>query len=158
MPYGEVLQYCPCHLETTVRILFQTHHICKKNALIWLKSLQVFYHKMDTKSVKTLVFCLISRYYLKCCLGQMQEYVEERLHLEFHFYLGETGKAVRILRQSSKKIKRRLRTYKRLYAKDGLDLQTVGRSLTSYYAHLRHGDTWYLRQNIARSFVLRKCE
>ena len=113
--------------------------------------------------------------HLKYCLEQMREYVEKERHLEFnektqihhirqgvdylgfHFWLGETGKVVRTLRQSNKKkLKRKLRAYKRLYAEDRLDLQAVGRSMTSYYAHLRYGDTWHLRQNISRNFVLKK--
>lgn len=113
--------------------------------------------------------------YLQYCLQQMQTYAKQRLHLEmnektqihhirqgvdylgFHFWLNETGKVVRTLRQQSKKrIKRKLRAYRRLYAEGRLDIRAAGKSLASYYAHLGHGDTWHLRQNISKNFVLQR--
>lgn len=110
---------------------------------------------------------------LRQCLEQMRDYAENVLHLEFnqktqihsvhqgvdylgfHFYLTESGKVLRLLRQENKKkCKRRLRAFRRLYRKGGIDAAQVGKSLASYHGHLAHGNTWRLRRRVWSEFVL----
>lgn len=115
------------------------------------------------------------RTYLKKCLKEMKEYLETELKLEFnektqihairqgvdylgfHFYLTETGKVIRKLRQSGKKrLKRRLRHYRHAYAVGKIELEAVSRSVASYKGHLKHAHTYRLQKNIWNAFVLRR--
>ncbi len=75
--------------------------------------------------------------------------------LGFHFYLTETGRVIKKLRQSNKKkCKKRLASFKRLYKKDKIELYAIERSLNSYMGHLSYGNTYHLSKNICRNFVL----
>ena len=113
--------------------------------------------------------------YLKYCLQEMKKYVENVLYLEFnektqicpirngvdylgfHFYLTETGKVIRKLKpQAKRRYKTRLKELQYEYHTGTCDLQTVRRSLVSYYGHLSHGHTYYLRKQVMKRFVLRK--
>ena len=115
------------------------------------------------------------RDYLRECLRQMKQYAEkERLlsfndktqimplaqgvdYLGFHFYLTDTGKVVRKLRNSNKRrMKRKLKRFRHAYRKGIMSEEDVRRSLTSYIGHLSHGDTWHLRENILRHLILSK--
>lgn len=78
-------------------------------------------------------------------------------YLGFRFYLTDTGKVVRRLRTSSKRrLKRRLKKFKRQYQCDEVTLAEITQSMTSYTGHLRHGHTYRLRQKLLREFVLTK--
>ena len=113
------------------------------------------------------------RGYLKECLYRMEEYVEEERkisfnhktqimplsqgvdYLGFHFYLIDTGKVVRKLRDSNKRrMKRKLKRYRHAYREGIMTEEEVRRSLASYLGHLSHGDTWHLRKNILSHLVL----
>lgn len=111
--------------------------------------------------------------YLKECLEKMRIFLTENLKIEFnektqivpmsqgvdylgfHFYLTNTGKVIRKLRSSNKKrLKRKLKHYKRAYRDGKIELDAITRSLTSYRGHLAHGDTHALQKNLLKSFVL----
>lgn len=113
--------------------------------------------------------------YLKECLVAMQQYVEEVLHLSFnektqihsvkegvdylgfHFFLTNTGKVIRKLRQSGKKrLKKKLRGLKSAYRKGKTDSVAIRRSVVSYRGHLNHGHTFRLQRNIWNNFILTK--
>ncbi len=112
--------------------------------------------------------------YLAACLGEMEEYFHRELKLEFnqktqihairqgvdylgfHFYLTETGKVIRTLRQSGKKkLKRKLRNYRRAYADGKIELDAVTQSVASYKGHLKHAHTYRLQKNIWNHFILK---
>ena len=118
-----------------------------------------------------------NREYLKECLEEMRKHLTEELKLEFnektqihairqgvdylgfHFYLTETGKVIRTLRQSGKKrLKRKLRHYRRAFADGKLELDAVSRSVASFKGHLKHGHTYRLQKNIWNQFVLKRRE
>lgn len=113
--------------------------------------------------------------YLKKCLKVMRTYVENKLKLKynektqihslregvdylgFHFYLTDTGKVIRKLRQSAKKrLKRKLRNFKHAYRNDKIDVEAIRRSVVSYKGHLKHGHTFRLQKYIWDNFVLIK--
>lgn len=128
-----------------------------------------------TRYMDDMILLHQDREVLKETLALMSEFVEKELSLEFnqktqihsmkqgvdylgfHFYLTETGKVIKRLRQSNKKkCKRRLAAFKRLYKKDKIELCAIERSLKSYMGHLSYGHTYHLRNNICKNFVLRK--
>lgn len=111
--------------------------------------------------------------YLRYCLNEMEFYLNNSLHLEFnektqispirngvdylgfHFYLTETGKVIRKVRQQTKyKYKRKLKTMKRRYASGEIQLGEIKQVLSSYHAHLQHGHTYRLRKRSMAGFVL----
>jgi RNA-directed DNA polymerase len=111
--------------------------------------------------------------YLKYCLSKMEEMVEDELFLEFnnktqifplkngvdylgfHFYITDTGKVIKKLRQSSKKrFKRRIKRLKHDYSSGEIELEDVKRSLAGYKGHLSRGHTHRLRQAVFKEFVL----
>ncbi len=115
------------------------------------------------------------REYLEYCLAVMDTYVTNTLQLKFnektqihsvsqgvdylgfHFYLTDTGKVIRRLRQSGKKrVRKRLRALKHLYQKGEIDLDAITRSVVSTKGHLYHGHTWHLQKNIWNNFVLQR--
>ena len=113
--------------------------------------------------------------YLKHCLSEMEHFVNEELHLEFnqktqitpikngedylgfHFYLTETGKVIRKVKQQTKyKYKRKLKSMQKKYAAGEMQLPEIKQVLSSYQAHLRHGHTYKLRKKTLAGFVLRR--
>ena len=111
------------------------------------------------------------REYLRECLRQMEEYAERNLKLEFnektqihhisqgvdylgfHFYLTDTGKVIRKLRQSGKKrLKKKMAALKRLRKDGRIDDEAVKRCLISYDGHLSHGNTGELRRKLKEEF------
>ena len=113
--------------------------------------------------------------YLQRCRAEMEQYVNEQLHLEFnqktqitpikngvdylgfHFYLTDTGKVIRKVKQQTKyKYKRKLKTMQEKYAKGEMQFADVKQVLASYNAHLSHGHTYKLRQRALSGFVLRR--
>lgn len=78
-------------------------------------------------------------------------------YLGFHFFLTETGKAVRRLRASNKRrFKRKLRGLRGLYEKGGIELDAIDRCLASYHGHLSHGHTYRMEKRTMSHFVLRR--
>lgn len=113
--------------------------------------------------------------YLKECLEKMRSYLEMELKLEFnektqihairqgvdylgfHFYITETGKVIRKLRQSGKKrLKRKLRHYRHAYAEGKIELEAVSQSVASYKGHLKYAHAYRLQKNIWNQFVLKR--
>jgi RNA-directed DNA polymerase len=113
--------------------------------------------------------------YLRQCLHQMEQYINEDLKLSFNektqifpisqgadylgfrFYLTDTGKVIKRLRTSNKKRwKRRLKLYQKQYKTGEKSFEDITRSMKSYEGHLRYGDTWRLRKQVYQNFVLTK--
>lgn len=131
--------------------------------------------KYYTRYMDDAILICNDKQYLKECLREMREYVEQELQLEFnqktqlvtikdgvdylgfHFYLTDTGKVIRRLRTKSKRRwKRRLKKMRRQYRQDELSFEEISRSIASYKGHLRHGHTYRLQQKVFRNFVLSK--
>lgn len=113
--------------------------------------------------------------YLKWCLLKMKELVEDELLLEFnektqifpikngvdflgfHFYLTESGKVIRKLRQSSKKrYKKRMVKLRSDYNAGLIELEDIKKTLPGFNGHLTRGHTYRLRKAVLRDFVLIK--
>ena len=113
--------------------------------------------------------------FLQECLRQIRALLEDTLKLELNaktqlfpikngveflgwrFYLTETGKVIRKMKQQSKlRFKRRLKKLQRDYENGSIELQDVKASLASYKGHLMHGHTYRLRANAFGHFVLRR--
>jgi hypothetical protein len=78
-------------------------------------------------------------------------------YLGFHTYLTESGKVVRKIRDSSKKrMKRKVRAFKRKFAQGEITFAQIKGSLQSWMAHASHGHTYHLRQRIIRRCVFTK--
>ncbi len=111
--------------------------------------------------------------YLKHCFSSLTAYATEKLRLSFnekteifpirngvnylgwHFYLSDTGKVIRKVRQGTKtKYKRRLRFFEERYAKDAIELSKIKQTLTSYRAHLSFGHTYRLQKKVLNDFAL----
>ncbi len=115
--------------------------------------------------------------YLKWCLRKMEECVEDELKIEFnsktqifpikngvdflgfHFYMTDTGKVIRKLRQSSKKkYKKRLKKLKEDYNSGLIDYDEIKKVLHGFNGHLARGHTYRLKTSVLRDFVLVKKE
>ena len=113
--------------------------------------------------------------YLKHCLDVMCEYAETELNLSFnektkifpikngvdylgwHFYMTDTGKVIRKVKQSTKvKYKRKLRYFQKAYAEGRTDLDEIKQVLSSYRSHLSFGHTYKLQKKVLGEFVLRR--
>lgn len=112
-----------------------------------------------------------SKQELQICLNKLRALVEEE-GLEFnqktqifpisqgvdflgwHLYMTQTGKVIRRLRTSNKKrLKKRMKYFRKSYANNQISLEEVTRSIRSYNGHLKHGDTWKLRKHIYDNLV-----
>lgn len=60
---------------------------------------------------------------------------------------------IRVRAENLRRAKRRLRKLQTDYAQGNIDLNQVSQSITSWIAHLEHGDTWELRKKIFNSLV-----
>jgi len=106
--------------------------------------------------------------YLHKCLASIREFCGNELKLElndktqifplkngvdylgWHFYLTDSGKVIRKLRNSNKKsLKKRMKRLARDYHDGKVDFYTVKRSTVSTYGHLMHGNTYRLRNKLA---------
>ena len=113
--------------------------------------------------------------YLKHCLDVMCDYAETELNLSFnektkifpikngvdylgwHFYMTDTGKVIRKVKQSTKvKYKRKLRYFQKAYAEGRTDLDEIKQVLSSYRSHLSFGHTYKLQKKVLGEFVLRR--
>ena len=122
--------------------------------------------------------CLLihdNKNYLKYCQKEMEDYLNNVLQLEFnqktqifpikngadylgfHFYLTDTGKVIRKVRQQTKyKYKRKLKHMQQKYAAGEMQLEDIKQVLSSYQAHLSYGHTYKLRKKTLSKFVLRR--
>ena len=108
--------------------------------------------------------------YLSECLKILQEYVNDNLHLLFnektaispikngvdylgwHFYITDTGKIIRKVKQTTKyKYKRKLRYFQKAYSKGEMELEEIKQVLSSYCAHLSFGHTYRLQKKYSES-------
>ncbi len=131
--------------------------------------------KYYTRYMDDCVIICNDKEYLKQCLAEMEQYIEQELllkfnkktqittikngvdYLGFRFYLTGTGKVIRRLRTSSKRRwKRRLKKIKKQYREDEISLEEITRSIASYKGHLRHGHTYKLQKRVFHDFVLTK--
>lgn len=113
--------------------------------------------------------------YLKYCLSRMEEVVEDELLLEFndktqifpikngvdflgfHFYLTDTGKVIRKVRQSTKKkYKKRMKKMKEDYNNGYMELEDIRKTLPGFKGHLSRGHTYRLQKAVMKDFVLVK--
>ncbi len=111
--------------------------------------------------------------FLKHCLNKMRELVEDELLLEFnqktqifpirngvdflgfHFYMTDTGKVIRKVRQSTKKrYKKRMKKLRLDYNAGRIELEDVKKTLPGFYGHLKRGHTYRLQKAVHRDFVL----
>lgn len=60
---------------------------------------------------------------------------------------------IRVRNENLRRAKRRLRKLQTDYAQGTIDWTQVSQSITSWVAHLEHGDTWELRKKIFNSLV-----
>lgn len=110
---------------------------------------------------------------LKKCLTELRRIANEELKLEFnektqifpiragvnylgfHFYLTETGKIVRKVRvQTKRRFERRLKYFRKTYAKNGIELKAIQQVLNSYRAHFHHGHCYRYLAKSLQNFVL----
>lgn len=131
--------------------------------------------KYYTRYMDDFVLIHNSKNYLRYCKDKIEDVLNKQLKLDFndktqifpirngvdylgfHFYLTDTGKVIRKLRNSSKKrFKRRLKTLQRDYKNGSKSLEDIKMSLSSYKGHLKHGHTYMLKKKIYNNFVLKK--
>lgn len=113
--------------------------------------------------------------YLINCLNQITVHIQDDLHLKFnkktqifplrngvdylgwHFYLSENGKVIRKLkRQTKNRYKNKLKYLKYAYSHDMIGLSEISQVISSYRAHLAHGNTYRMQQRILKDFILTK--
>lgn len=111
--------------------------------------------------------------FLKKCLEYMREMIEGEFNLELNkktqiyplkygteflgwrFYLTDTGKVMRKMKQQSKlRYTRRLKKLQKDYSEGKIELKDVKASLASYHGHLMHGHTYGLQKKTMDKFVL----
>lgn len=133
--------------------------------------------KHYTRYMDDMILLHPDKEYLKECLRQIRELCRDELKLElnqktnifpikngvdylgWHFYLTNTGKVVRKLRQSNKRrLKRKIKVMKRDYARGKIDFEAVKRSFVSYNGHLIHGHTYGLRTKIYNDMIFTREE
>lgn len=60
---------------------------------------------------------------------------------------------IKVRNQNLTRARKRLKQLQKDYAQGNIDIQDIKQSLNSWEAHLKHGDTWQLRQQIFNSLV-----
>ncbi|MGB5595196.1 MAG: RNA-directed DNA polymerase [Crocosphaera sp.] len=60
---------------------------------------------------------------------------------------------IKVRNQNLTRARKRLKKLQKNYAQGNIDIQDIKRSLNSWSAHLKHGDTWRLRKQIFDSLV-----
>lgn len=113
-----------------------------------------------------------SREYLKECLEKMEKDINSELAIEFngktqivplkngvnylgwHFYLTESGKVIRKVKQQTKYKYRRKLKYMAEYAsvKGIMSKDEIRQVINSYQAHLSHGHTYRLQQYLEEQY------
>ena len=123
--------------------------------------------KHYTRYMDDMVLLHSDKDYLKECLRQMRELCENTLKLElnektqifpirngvdylgWHFYLTDTGKVVKKLRQSGKRrLKKRIKGLQKGYAAGKAGIEDIKMSMAATRGHLMHGHTYKLQKNI----------
>lgn len=112
--------------------------------------------------------------YLKYCLKQMKQCAEELKidfnekteifplkngvnYLGWHFYMTDTGKVIRKVKQQTKyRYKRKIKYFEYAYACDLVELDDIKQALSNYRAHLSYGHTYKLQKQVLGKFVLKK--
>ncbi len=113
--------------------------------------------------------------HLQECLRRIRAFLKDEMKLElnektqilpirngvdyigFHSYLTKTGKIIRKLRKRSKAaMKRKIHRFNTAYAAGIMDYESIRQSVASWIGHAKHGNTYYLRQNIMGRLKLRK--
>ena len=113
--------------------------------------------------------------YLKWCLRKMEECVEDELLLEFnsktqifpikngvdflgfHFYMTDTGKVIRKVRQSTKKkYKKRMNKMRDDYNAGLIEYEDIQKVLPGFNGHLKRGHTYRLKKAVLDDFILIK--
>ncbi|MGN0107121.1 MAG: RNA-directed DNA polymerase [Hominilimicola sp.] len=73
--------------------------------------------------------------------------------LGFHTYLTESGKVIRKLKKSSKdNMRRKLKAFKRLYDEGKISMSVILCSYSSWRAHAKNGNTYYLIKRMDELF------
>lgn len=131
--------------------------------------------KYYTRYMDDMVMIHREKDYLKQCLGQIKIFLAEELNLEFnektqifpikngvdylgwHFYLSDSGKVIRKVKQQTKyKYKRKLKYMQYAYSENLMTLDEISEIINSYHAHLDYGHTYRLQKNLLKDFVLKK--
>lgn len=77
--------------------------------------------------------------------------------LGWKYYLTDTGKVVRkVKKQSKQRIKRRLNLLQRQYNAGEIEYSKLKQTVSSYNAHLLHGDTYVLRKKLYQGICLQR--
>ena len=117
--------------------------------------------KFYTRYMDDCVLVHESKEYLQSCLESMKTLIKENLKLEFnqktqiapmkngidylgfHFYITDTGKVIKKVKQQTKyKYKRKLKYLQEAYAAGEISLSDVKQVLSSYHAHFSHGNAY----------------
>ena len=78
-------------------------------------------------------------------------------YLGWHFYMTDTGKVIRKVRQRTKiKYKRKLRYFQRAYSDGDVKLEDIKQTISSYRSHLSFGHTYKLQKKALGNYVLKK--
>jgi len=137
------------------------------------EKLQIKYY---TRYMDDFVLLHHDKDYLRKCLAEIRSMCENELKLElnektqifplkngvdylgWHFYMTNTGKVVRKLRNSNKRsMKRRFKKMARDYNNWMLDIEDIKRKVTSTHGHLIHGNTYRLRCKLSWKTVYTRC-
>lgn len=138
------------------------------------EKLQIKYY---TRYMDDCVLIHKDKEYLKVCLKSLQKYMNDELYLVlnektdifpikngvdylgWHFYITDTGKVIRKVKQHTKyKYKRKLRYFQKAYSKDEVKLEEIKQVLSSYRSHLAFGHTYKLQKKALEEFALGKGE
>lgn len=147
-------------------------------ALYYLDSLDRFikeqlHIKYYVRYMDDLIIIHHDKEYLKTCLVQIRDLVENRLKLQlnektqifpiktgitflgFRFYLSETGKVVKLMKTQSKiRLKRHLKFIMKKYAEGELELKKIQNIIASYHGHYNYGHCYRLWRKNIKDFVL----
>ena len=151
--------------------LFALYYLDRLDRLIKEK-LQIKYY------VRYMDDCILiheDKEYLKWCLRKMEECVEDELLLEFnsktqifpikngvdflgfHFYMTDTGKVIRKVRQSTKKkYKKRMKKMRDDYNAGLIEYEDIQKVLPGFNGHLKRGHTYRLKKAVLDDFILIK--
>lgn len=109
-----------------------------------------------------------SKEHLWAVKHQIQEYINQELLLEFNDKTGifpisqgidfvgyRIWPTHRLLRKrSTKKIKRKLKTFEKKYATGEIEFEEINRCIQSWLGHAKHADTFRLRRKLFNEFKL----
>lgn len=96
-----------------------------------------------------------SQWFALYYLDSLDRLVKEKLRIRY--YSRYMDDMILIHRQSGKKrLKRKLRHYRRAFADGKIELGAIGQSVASFKGHLKHGHTYRLQKNVWNQFVLNR--